>query len=129
MHRFLCSCSCKFPNYFAFIRRCYLFLLYLVQFQNERSVHLQLLFFIRKDRASRFHRLLVNWELALPKRGTVRKKRTLVTTTSISASAVQYSAESTTPIKTSKTNLHRTLEDANRPRKTHIATQATIYGT
>jgi len=42
MHRFLCSCSCKFPNYFAFTLGCYLFLLFLVQFKNERSVQLQL---------------------------------------------------------------------------------------
>jgi len=35
MHRFLCSCSYKFPNYFTFTLGCYLFLIFLVQFKNE----------------------------------------------------------------------------------------------
>jgi len=30
MHRFLLSCSCKFPNYFAFTLGCYLLMLFLV---------------------------------------------------------------------------------------------------
>jgi len=43
MHRFLCSCSCKFPNYFVFTHGCYLFLLFLVRFKDERSyIQLQL---------------------------------------------------------------------------------------
>jgi len=60
MHQFLCFCSCKIPNYFAFTLGCYLFWLFLVQFKNERNVQLQLKFFIRKDRASGFHRFLVS---------------------------------------------------------------------
>jgi len=42
MHQFLCFCSCKFPNYFTFTLECYLFMLLLVEFKNERSVQLQL---------------------------------------------------------------------------------------
>jgi len=37
MHRFLCFCSCKFPNYFATLG-CYLFMLFLIQFKDEGSV-------------------------------------------------------------------------------------------
>jgi len=35
MHRFLCSRSCKFPNYFTFTLGCHLFLLFLVQFKDN----------------------------------------------------------------------------------------------